>query len=105
MSRATQRAAQGDIEGAHRELLWHEHTDVVGVPTGLPQTAEVDWAFGTLARWRLAGMLDGHDRSGACGAYRAVVRWWSDGEPLYRARANTARQRIAALHCDEGRPR
>jgi serine/threonine protein kinase len=105
MSRATQRAAQGDIEGAHRELLWHEHTDVVGVPTGLPQTAEVDWAFGTLARWRLAGILDGHDRGGACDAYRAVVRWWSDGEPLYRARADTARQRIAALHCDEGRPR
>jgi len=105
MSRATQRAVQGDIEGAHRELLWHEHTDVVGVPTGLPQTAEVDWAFGTLARWRLAGMLDGHDRGGACGAYRAVVRWWSDGEPLYRARADTARERIAALHCDAGRPR
>ena len=47
--RAAWRAQIGDIEGAKSELLWHEHLDVVGLPTGLPQAAEVDWAFGTLA--------------------------------------------------------
>jgi serine/threonine protein kinase len=93
MSRAQQRAAQGDMDGARRELRWHEHTDLVGLPTGHPQTAEVDWAFGTLARWRLANLV------GACDAYRAVVRLWSEGEPLYRARADTARMRVRDLHC------
>src|SRR3989454_350449 len=100
ISRAEQRARQGDIDDARRALLWHEHTDLVGVPTGLPQAAEVDWAFGTLARWRLGRLLDTRgDRAPACEAYRAVIRLWSDGEPLYRARADTARMRVRALGC------
>src|SRR5206468_886662 len=48
LRRAGWRARIGDVGGARNELIWHEHSDVVGLPTGLPQAAEVDWAFGTL---------------------------------------------------------
>src|SRR5438477_391174 len=77
LQRAAWRGQIGDIERARSELLWHEHLDVVGLPTGLPQAAEVDWAFGTLARWRLARLLDrtGRPQRGeACEAYAAAVR-------------------------------
>src|SRR6266550_4518171 len=100
--RAAWRARIGDIAGARDELVWHEHLDVVGVPTGLPQAADVDWAFGTLARWRLARLLDraGHAERGlACEAYAAVVRHWSDAPSHYGARADTARSRASQLDC------
>jgi len=100
--RAAWRAHLGDIEGARSELVWHEHLDVVGVPTGLPQAADVDWAFGTLARWRLARLLDAAgraDRSEACGAYAAVIRYWSDAPAPYGARADSARTRSRELKC------
>jgi len=102
LQRAAWRARIGDIEGARSELLWHEHLDVVGVPTGLPQAAEVDWAFGTLARWRLARLLDGPrraQRGEACEAYAAVVRHWSEAPAPFGARADTARVRARALNC------
>ena len=102
LQRARWRARIGDIEGARSELIWHEHTDVVGLPTGLPQAAEVDWAFGTLARWRLARLLDGAgnaEHREACEAYAAVVRHWSQAPAPYGARADTARRRASALHC------
>jgi len=100
--RAAWRARLGDVEGARAELIWHEHTDVVGLPTGLPQAAEVDWAFGTLARWRLARLLDAGrraERGEACDAYAAVVRHWSGAPPPYGARADMARTRARALGC------
>jgi len=102
LQRAKWRVRIGDIEGARNELLWHEHLDVVGLPTGLPQAAEVDWAFGTLARWRLARLLDraGRAQRGeACEAYAAVVRHWSRAPAPYGARADTARTRRRALGC------
>jgi len=99
--RATWRAQIGEVARARRELLWHEHTDVVGVPMGLPQAAEIDWAFGTLARWRLARLLDGAGADGgeACGAYAAVARLWSQAPDPYGARADTARTRATQLGC------
>jgi serine/threonine protein kinase len=103
--RADWRERIGDIAGARDELVWHEHLDVVGVPTGLPQAADVDWAFGTLARWRLARLLDRAGRAGraergwACEAYAAVVRQWSGAPAPYGARADTARGRAVELSC------
>lgn len=100
--RAAWRAQIGDIEGARSELVWHEHLDLVGLPIGLPQAADVDWAFGTLASWRLARLLDGAgraERGEACDAYATVVRHWSDAPAPYGARADTARTRAVALNC------
>jgi len=100
--RATWRARIGDIAGARNELVWHEHLDVVGLQTGLPQAADVDWAFGTLARWRLARLLDHAgraERGWACEAYAAVVRHWSGAPAPYAARADTARTRSLELNC------
>ena len=99
---AVWRAQIRDIEGAKSELVWHEHLDLVGVPTGLPQAADVDWAFGTLASWRLARLLDGirrADRGEACTAYATVVRHWFDAPAPYGARADTARTRALELNC------
>jgi hypothetical protein len=102
LQRADWRARIGDIEGARNELIWHEHSDVVGLPTGMPQAAEVDWAFGTLARWRLARLLDRTgraERGEACEAYTAVVRHWAQAPAPFGARADTARARARALNC------
>ena len=105
LRRAEWLARTGDLEGARRELVWHEHTDLVGLPTGLPQAAEIDWAFGTLARWRVARLLDGRtDQDEVCRAYSAVERLWAEGEPPYRARADTARARRRALACSAALP-
>ncbi|MGE5804025.1 MAG: protein kinase domain-containing protein [Gemmatimonadota bacterium] len=103
--RADWRAENGDIEGAKAELTWHEHTAVIGLPTGLPQAAEVDWAFGTLARWRLARLLDGRsstDRGGGetCQAYTAVTRYWHGAPPPFGVRADTAETRARELACE-----
>ena len=100
--RAEWRASKGDIKGAKSELIWYEHLDVVGLPTESPQAAEVDWAFGTLARWRLARLLDrarGADRTEACDAYAGVIRNWTGAPAPYGARADTARVRARALSC------
>jgi len=102
LRRAAWRAQIGDVAGSRSELLWHQHADLVGLPTGLPQAAEIDWAFGTLARWRLARLLDGAGSVGsgeACGAYAAVVRLWSHAPAPYGARADTARIRRGQLGC------
>ncbi len=101
LQRADWRAQIGDVAGARADLLWHEHTDLVGLPTGLPQAAEIDWAFGTLARWRLARLLDSTGAEGgeACEAYAAVARLWTLAPVPYGARADTARTRAHQLGC------
>ncbi|HVH09023.1 MAG TPA: serine/threonine-protein kinase [Gemmatimonadales bacterium] len=92
-----------DIDGAERELQWYQNTDMFGRPSGPPQVGDVDWAFSTLARWRLATLLD-RDRAGderACRPYRQVARAWAHGNAPYAARADSARARAATLHCPE----
>ncbi len=93
---------QEDFQGALRELRWHENSDLRGSLTRSPQPAEVDWAFGTLGQWRRARLLDHLDERGeeTCAAYLGVARLWTDGEPRYSARADTARERARALGCD-----
>lgn len=87
----------GSREGERRELVWYQNSDVYRYPVNRPQLAEVDWAFGTLARWRLARLLDRGDA--ACRAYRDVQRLWASGDPLYRARADSAARRLVTLGC------
>jgi hypothetical protein len=93
--------AQGLVERARRELRWHENVDTSPGLGGDPQPAEVDWAFGTLARWRRAGLLETSGDRGveACDAYAAVARLWAEGEPLFRARADSARVALQRLGC------
>jgi len=85
------------------DLVWHENSDVHGYPSGDPQPAEVDWALSAFAQWRLGSLLErtGQQRDEACRAYGGVVRLWSDGDPPYRARADSARRRRSRLGCKE----
>jgi len=100
LRRARWRIALGDTIGARRELRWYQHADLVGVPAGLPQAAEVDWAFGTLARWQLAGLGSARSEPGEqCRAYEAVIRNWAAAPSPYRERVGLARERLGALHC------
>jgi len=87
--------------GAIDDLVWHENSDLHGYPTRDPQAAEVDWAFGTFAQWRLGELLarTGQRREEACRAYGTVVRLWSGGDAPYRARADSAARRLATLGC------
>src|SRR5207247_10041166 len=94
------------VELARRILHWHEQSSLEGWPTGDPQPNDVDWAFGTLARWRLARLLD---RAGAsdrerCDAYGNVARLWRGGDALHAARAATAATRHRGLQCPAGAP-
>jgi protein kinase-like protein len=88
-----------DTDGVVRELQWYENNDVSGRLSGAPQVADMDWGFSTLARWRLARLLDGSDPGRACDLYRRVGNLWESGDLRYRARADSARARVAALHC------
>ena len=103
LSRASWRARGPYPATATVDLMWYENSDLSGYPTGDPQAAEVDWAFGSLAQWRLGEILErsGTDPEGACRAYRVVARLWATGEPAYRTRADSAARRVAALGCQE----
>lgn len=91
-----QRAAV--TEGVRRELIWYQNSDVYRYPVDDPQLAEVDWAFGPFARWKIARLAAGED---ACRASRDVARLWATGDPLYRARADSATHLRAQLGCRE----
>jgi hypothetical protein len=99
LARAGWRAATGDRLGAAHELRWHENSDFPGRGAGAVQAAEVDAAFGTIARWNAARLLDEANLAlgEACSEYAAVVRLWRGGEPRYADRAATAERRRDAL--------
>jgi hypothetical protein len=105
LMRAQWYADQQEPLQAVRELRWHESNDLrtVTYSDAPPEEGEMDWAFGTLARWRRARLLDGApgDAEG-CGCYAGVIRLWSGGEPRFAARAETARRRFDALGCRRG---
>ncbi len=97
--RADGHARRHDAEGEERELHWYENSDVFGRPSGPPQVGDIDWGFSTVARWRLAGRLDGTSDRRACALYRRVVDTWRGGDARYRARADSAAARLTALQC------
>jgi len=103
LERAAWLTALGSREQAGAALRWHENNDFAGYPGWEPQAGEVDYALGTLARWRRARLLDIPGRTGSstelCRCYAAVARLWGEGEPRYAARADTARRRLATLPC------
>ncbi|MDO8665816.1 MAG: hypothetical protein Q7J79_04340, partial [Gemmatimonadales bacterium] len=94
-------AETGNLEAAGGELRWHENSDFVGRGGATAQAAEIDWAFGTLGRWRRARLLDRGDRPTPelCRCLEDVVRLWSGAEASYAARARHARERFTALRC------
>jgi hypothetical protein len=91
----------GDAEQARREWVWHENQDVDGDLRGAPVSAEVDWALGTLARWRRARAAGqaAEFRDDACRDYAEVARLWSGGNPTARARADSAHAARRTLAC------
>ena len=102
LERAQWNAAGGNASQAVRDLRWAENSDlrVSGSAAAAPEAAEVDWSLGTLAAWRRARLHDAAaDTALACGAYAAVVRLWSGGDPPYAARADSAARRLRDLRC------
>jgi hypothetical protein len=103
--RAEWYAGGDNLEAARRQLLWHEGWDQDGLPISDPRVEEVDWAFGTLARWRRATVLEqlGDRRRGElCDVYHDIDRLWSAGDSIYATRADSARQRLDELRCTAG---
>ena len=97
--RARWRAATGNTTAAVRELRWHENTDFIGQPATLVQSAEVDWALGTLARWDRARLL-GVDEE-ACHAYADVARLWAGADGARALSAARARAIATGPRCRE----
>ena len=98
--RAQWRAATANRTAAVRELRWHENTDFIGQPATLVQSAEVDWAFGTLARWYRARLL-GEDEE-ACQAFADVARLWAGADGPRLQFAARARALATGPRCREG---
>ena len=93
--------AEGNRQKAVEELRWHEAVDQWDRPTMDPVVQEVDWAFGTLARWKRAQLLhrQGDTRGEVCSSFEAVARLWARGDPQYESRADTARQKLIEIGC------
>ncbi len=104
LSRAVWFERLGQVDRARQTYRWHRHFHVplTGFPQSGPVAAEVDWALGTLAEWRLARLLN---RTGLpdlelCRGLKQVSRLWKDGDSAHQTRAATAGSRFAALGCE-----
>lgn len=85
---------------ASREWNWYQNTDLEGWPTGEVQAGEVDWSFGTLARyWQARTRLSSGHVTEACGELRRVAELWHDAEPAMHAVADSAAMLAAAHRC------
>jgi hypothetical protein len=96
--RAGWNKANNNPEAARQQLLWHEGFDQDGYPMAEPMVEEVDWAFGTLARWRRAEVIE--NGTELCDVYRDIVRLWSKGDSVYAVRAKEARRKFDELGCE-----
>ena len=95
-------AESSNFLAADRQLLWHQGYDQNGNPLREPRVEEVDWAFGTLARWRRARVIEqiNSDDPRLCPIHKNIVRLWSEGDDVYAARARTAQEKFGELNCD-----
>jgi hypothetical protein len=99
--RADWYANSNNLLAARRQLLWHQGWDQDGFPLAEPRVEEVDWAFGTLARWLRSMVLESLGDDGElCKMYDDIVRLWSKGDPVSAVRADTAQQRFGELNCE-----
>ncbi len=101
--RADWQVRSGNKSSAASELLWYGNYDVVDQPAGPAQAADVDWAFGTLARWRRARLAFTDSGRDLCNDLADVARLWARGDPRYQARADSARARHTELRCSSAR--
>jgi hypothetical protein len=86
---------------ARRELLWHQNLDQDGLLRAEARVEEVDWAFGTLARWRRSMVLERlGDEGELCDVYGDIVRLWSKGDSVYAVRAKEVGRKFDALGCE-----
>jgi len=92
-----------DIDNAVRELRWHEHVDLAKLPIDDPTALEVDWALGTLARWRRAELLRDRGRADVemCNCYWNVARLWRGGDSPFSSRAAAALQHWREHNCEQ----
>jgi len=66
---------------ADASWLWYQNLDVVGWPTTVAQAGEVDWALGTLARWRRGNLAASEGRRAeGCRMMDQVMGFWSQAE-------------------------
>lgn len=104
LSRAVWFERLGQAGRARRAYRWHRHFHIplTGFPQSGPVAAEVDWALGTLAEWRLARLLDstGLPDLELCRALKQVNRLWRGGDSAHQSRAATASDRFTALRCE-----
>jgi hypothetical protein len=91
----------GNLQAAVEALRWHEALDQAELPTASPVVQEIDWAFGTLARWKRAQLLERLGDAGGevCSSFGAVARLWGRGDPEYSSRAEISRRRLEDLGC------
>ncbi len=101
--RAEWEADRGNFLAARGQLLWHQGYDQRGSPLAEPRVEEVDWAFGTLARWLRAKVIERMDSKDLrlCSIYESVDRLWADGDSVYTARADTAKEKFGKLNCPQ----
>jgi len=95
-------ARAGNSADAALEYLWQQHFHLPRYPTAEPTPADGDWALGTQAEWLQARLLDQAQAApGACRSYVVVAERWREATGRFRARADSAAARLAALDCPD----
>ncbi len=91
LKRGEWRTESGDRD-ADEEWLWYQNTDLIGWPSGALHAGEVDWAFGTYARFlRGRAALERRDRAG-CENLDRVRELWVNADPGLQPLVDQARQ-------------
>jgi hypothetical protein len=88
--------AMGDTARAEQEWRWHENSDIVGWPTGLPQAGEIDGMLGVVARLRRSRLLLRPaalpaERKYGCAMVGRVLELWSNAESVMNPLLEEAR--------------
>ncbi len=100
MQRATWLDSLGRPLEADAARLWYEHVNVTASPTGEALAGEVDWAFGTYARWQ-RGVSAGfrNERSDACKHLPRVLELWADSDGAFTPLRDSASTVVRDLGC------
>ena len=93
-------ARLGRVDEADRAWRWYLNADLAGWPVGLQQSAEVDWALETFARYT-RGMLalEQGNTNRACTVLPEVLARWRSADPAYRSLIREVEEALA--ECDE----
>ena len=92
----------GEYEKADGARLWYEHANMLTELSGEATAAEIDWAFGTFARWLrgLQAQARG-DSQGVCKHLPLVIEHWEFADEAFAPLRDSAQVLVSTLDCSQ----